>query len=516
MADFTYPSNDFERVAILTSLLGSHWSNVYQGQDLVEQYLYARAQEEVQTAQDTQEAVDALDRQTVPVHHRDNWYMLTLKESERNQALLAYGEGAVYGNQPTTGVQYYYGVPIGRDTSMFPLPEALTAIPQIFNRVSAPSVSWTTGIDYSLSDNQLIFNDNPFDNPLLPVVQVYDGDQVVDREVTIWLFRSQWDWEHIYDHFGYVIGLKNDSSEHYRDMVNAVLEAYVKGTALKHLEQALTAMTGIPHVKSDGEVVEDVTSDDHHLLVITDKNVYRHALTATAIAAVGDTVNAGDFLTDGIEVFELQDGTIDASITALEIGRGFLAEGYASGVIFRNTTVNTTVTENVDGKTKIEWPLGGFPTDVTAFWEEVHAAGVASGTTLANLLDVRGANPPAEPTAASLPTTVNPLAWLAENALRFNTFIVRIKVSQATTGIGLNQSRLLRRVIQPWTAMILLYELEASEDPLIMDGAGDETRFGYEEDADLYPAGEPMAETWDLTTMISENPTLRLVNGICQ
>jgi len=25
-----------------------------------------------------------------------------------------------------------------------------------------------------------------------------------------------------------------------------------------------------------------------------------------------------------------------------------------------------------------------------------------------------------------------------------------------------------------------------------------------------------MAETWDLTTMISENPTLRLVNGICQ
>jgi hypothetical protein len=64
--------------------------------------------------------------------------------------------------------------------------------------------------------------------------------------------------------------------------------------------------------------------------------------------------------------------------------------------------------------------------------------------------------------------------------------------------------------------MILLYELEASEDPLIMDAAGDETRFGYEEDADLYYAGEPMAETWDLTTMISENPTLRLVNGICQ
>ena len=75
MASFTYPANDLDRRQNLLALLGSHWTNVYQGNVLLESYLFARAQEEVQAYLDLMETVAAVSRLSVPVFHRDNWYV---------------------------------------------------------------------------------------------------------------------------------------------------------------------------------------------------------------------------------------------------------------------------------------------------------------------------------------------------------------------------------------------------------------------------------------------------------
>lgn len=514
--EFTYPSNDLEKAQVLLGLLGSHWNNVYQGNYLVERYSFARAQEELQAYQDLMETIASISRFEVPIYHTDNWRFLVFKESEMNSLLLKYGDGAVYGEQPD-GAEYKYGeanvVPVGLGYS-FPVPEDLKDGRLILNRLSAPSLSLTRGVDFILQDGTISFATNPFSDSRVAKREIIEGSTVVDREVGLWLFRGQFDWDHVYTHFGYVLGLNLASSEEYRDLINAVLDALVRGTSEKELQMAFSALTSTPIVLEPTEQVELVSLDAKNLVIVTDQHVYKFPKISTAIVEVGDTVYAGDQLVDTVAFYDLNRGEVPDGVFSVTMGLGFLPGGFADGLTFLNKDVDLVVTEDL-GRTKVTFELGGLPTDVELFWSLVHEKGVADGTTLANLLDVR-TDPSNEPLAPSLPPTVNPLEFLIENVLRYNAYVVKIKVSQIQAELALSNTRLLRKIIPPWTAMILLLELDLTDEPIELDAEGDEETPGYSEEVETFLGPDITEETVTPSSYITETVSLRAVGGSCQ
>jgi hypothetical protein len=228
---------------------------------------------------------------------------------------------------------------------------------------------------------------------------------------------------------------------------------------------------------------------------------------------VGDSVQQGDSLTEALQIFEFHRGVVPEDLLALTLGRDFLGDAYHEGLTFENKTFDTTVTVD-NGLTRVEFPIGGWPSDVAKFWETLHQNGVASGQTFADLLDQRPTPVGHAPTGA-VPTKINPLKFLAENVLRSNAFLVLLKPAQfGANALPLKTLRFLRRLIPPHTAMIILAQLEAADEPIIMEGPGGPEAPGYEEDASPYIGGEPFLETLS-TAGVSETTELRYVDGVC-
>lgn len=513
MATYTYPSNGYEQAQFLLGLFGSHWTNVYQGNNLVERYGFARAQEELQAHQDLLETVASLSRLEVPIYHTDNWYWLVIRESELNSLVLAYGDGAVYGVQPS-GDSYEYGEAKRVSGYQFPIPDELKDVKTIVNRLTAPSLTLTRGNDFALTPTTITFATNPFTDDRVAKRDIVEGTTIVDREAGLWLFKGQFDWGHVYTHFGYVLGLYLESSSNYRDFVNAILDAIVGGTSCKDIQLALAAVTGIPPVQGTEEVVELIQPDTNHLVIATDLNVYKFPLDTTPTVTVGDVVYAGDQLVDVITFYELNQGLTPSDVSAVTMGLGYLPGGFADGITFYNADRPLIVT-TVDGVTKVSFELGGLPTDVDLFWDMVHERGLAT-LTFARYLDVRGQDAETEPTAASLPATINPLHFLIENILRYNAFIVKIKANRTAARLAFANLRLLRKIVPPWTAIILLFELDVADDPVMLVDEGTETTPGYTESVVPFTGMAPVEESIIPSSYAEELVTVYLVNGVCR
>jgi len=386
VANYTYPSNDLEQRQNLLALLGSFWSAVYQGRDVVASHVFARGQQELQNYLDLLEAVASLARTTVPVFHRENWYLLTLRESELNHeparfnGEYVFGDTTKYGLAPVTSQQLF----------TFPVPVSLMESPVVFNRITDPSLTLVENVDFALDVDlaRITFNENPFDNSLVPVADIYENGSVVDREAGLWVYGGGFERNHVYTHFGFMLDLRLASSEVYRDMVNAILDAFARGTAATQVNMAISAITGVPVVKEAEETVELVQADHNNLVICTDRHCYKFGRGDTANVAAGDKVAAGQFLTNAIRIDELNRGVSPSGLYALTTGPETLGAGFSGDLSWMNEQVDVAVEESL-GRVKISWPLGGFPTDVDLFWDEVHSRGVADGTTLAQLLDLR-------------------------------------------------------------------------------------------------------------------------------
>ena len=547
MANFTYPSNDLESSRTTLSVLGSHWRNVYQD-GLVESFAFARAQEELQSHNDLLEAADAVSREKIPVYHTQNWYRLIVKESDLNKTAANYLRYAdetnpKYGNDAITGVVHRYGE---RDPNRFafPLPTDFKDCDLIFNRITSPSVSYVYGQDFIISHGAIVFKKNPFSNTLMSLRQVYKGRDVVDREIVLWVYKAKLERDYITEHYGHTLGYNLPSSENYKKLVNSAYGAIVGGTTKHDIDLALSALTGVQVVKNTKETVKHILNDSNGLVIVTDLEVYRFHRQAGAIVSVGDEVGAGDYLTDSVVIQELNNAQIPSFLTRLNLGPGVLSPKFEGELSFENTSKTLTVTTK-DSKAYVSFDIGGFPGDVSLFFDELHAKGLEEGKTLAQYLDTRGSSQNSEPTASTLPTTINPLQFLVDNLLRFNLFAVKIQTHSINSTLSMSRARIFRKLLPPWTAVVILYELEPDDKAVIMDGAGDATNPGYIERPSSYKAVK-VAETiapvcaggwtsltpdiyagvteddWgnlglvDTAACINENPRIYQINGVCR
>lgn len=528
MAEYTYPSRDIDKPGVLKSYLGSHWDSAFGNTFQVEKLVQARGRAEMQKVTRLQESVQTVGRFGAPIFHTDRWQLITLRETDKNNsevATLRYGEivessgqPAVYGNDPTTGVEYKYGVGQGLYAT-FPIEATIVETPFIFNRLTEPSLTLTDGFDYFIDtdNNSITFRNDPFKNSLFAVDNVYENGVIVDREIRLWAFNVSIDEDYIYRHFGYVVGLDLPSSQPYLDYVNSVWDAAVEGTGGKQIEAAFAAATDTPIVETESETIEHVVKDSRHLLVISDKRVYRYPLSAVSVVSVGDTVRAGDQLVDTVTIFEFHDGIVPSSedLVGLQLDRGMLAGVFADGITFHNREVDVTV-DTSGIFTRVEFEVGGFVGDVTKFWDDFHNRGIDSPPTLAQLLDQR-VTKVGEPGPSNLPATINPLEFLIQNVLRNNAYVVKIKVTrQGEHALPLSKLRQLRKMVPPHTAMIILLELAVTEEVITMDGAGSDTEAGFEEAPELLNGLEPVTEeVINSDSFVTESPSLKHTEGIC-
>lgn len=516
MADYRFPASTLDDRHKLLARIGGFWSRTYTGNDVVASILFARAQEEKQTKRDFQETVACLSRRNVPTYHQDAWYQLRVFESEAIGEPLRYGAGAVYGEQPGTNVVYTYGGSLNAKTFKVALPDGLRFIPVITNRITQPSMTLVYGVDFVIEDGYLIINQNLFENENLIVQPVYTDDQVTDRAIALWVFESLWDWDYMYNHFGYLIGGPKPSSDNYSDFVNAVIDALVSGTAHSQIEAVFAAVTGNPTAK-EAETVELVTSDRNHLVVVTDKNAYKFPKSATAIVAAGDELLPGDQMTDTVTFYSFTNGTVSEDIQSLHLDTGFLVSGFAGGLTFDNKDVDLVVEEAEDGKTKVSFELGGYPADVDSFFDQMHERASELGKpTLAELLDVRGPDQTTQPAAASLPATINPCEFLVANVLRFHCAAVKIKTTSATaTDLRLIDAKVLRKLIPPWQSLLILFELEFDTD-VTNFGDFEDGDAGYDETATMLNAGEPIDDSVTPSVLTSEDVTMTYIECLCE
>ena len=408
-------------------------------------------------------------------------------------------------------------MPARRARSAWDRPAGFTDTFVVSNRITNSSLTWTKGVDFQIVNGSIIFQENPFDNPLTAIREVFDGNTVVDREMGVWAFRAVIDREYLFEQFGYVLQLSLESSQRYKDLINAAFDALVEGTTVLAIQKMFEAFTGVDLVKEDTETVEMIRVEVGRTLVVTDKTVYQYGTDANVVVTEGQEVRAGDSLVDALTFFEFNRGQCPSveDVRSIVLGRGYLIPGFFGDLVFENEDKDLVVETDEEGFTKLSWELGGFPGDVEKFFDDLHERGLAEGETLANLLDTR-TNKVGEPGPTNLPATINPLQFLCENVLRNNGYIVRLRTSGfGPDAVGLNSAKIVRKLHQPQTALFIIAELALVEEPITMDGPGTDTSPGFEEDLVTF-AGLELADSIDPTTMIVETVRARQIAGRCE
>jgi hypothetical protein len=515
MAYYAYPQTSLDNAQFLLSLLGSFWTNTYEGQDLVQGTVFARGQCDANAYRQFLELIASCSRYHIPIYHTSQWHFLAFKASDVNGAdsvaQYAYNTGLVFAaNQDLA-----YGVPQGSTCYAVPIPEGLADVPLVFNRITSPSLSLVKNVDYWVVPGAIVFRDNPFSNPLVPTQDLYDsGGNIVDQQAGLWLFRGKFDWDQVYQQFGYALGLRLASSEGYKELVNAILDVFTLGATASNLHAAWSAITGIPLTQANGEVVTLVDADAHSVIVATNQNMYQFPLGSNVIVAVGQTVNRGDPLVDTLQFYEFGQGNVPADLDCLAVGKGILANGYLDSLVFSNQAMPTTVTTDPNGLTRITFPVDGYPGDVEKFWDDVQARGVMYGATLAHLLDVRP-NPIGEPEAASLPAAINPLGFLCQNLLRYHVVVVSVRADLlGPAALGMSAVPALRRIVPAEKAMVVVTNCSTA-DTIDPTQAGSATQPGYTEELTFYPCW-PVVEAVDPASMVVENVRTYQIVGRCE
>ena len=463
----TFPTQLDDKEQLLR-LLGGFWSDTYQGQSFLSEALLARTTLTKQTFDRLQEAIDCRSRLDVPLFRKEYWRFLSVKQSIISDFPNLYGEDTTYGDGSI------YGKRSETLPFVYPISEELFDCKVITNRLTDPSIVWISGTDFIINREYKViqFKHNPLTIDGFSQQTLDDGD----LEAILWLCRPSIDKQYVYTHFGYVVSLWAKTSQHYKDLVNNVFDSLVWGTSSGRTLDAISICTGIPLAKGN-ETVIDIAQDSRNKLIVTDKNLYKLSLNAEMTVSVGDVLKEDQSLTSAFKYYEFNRGEVPDDINGLGLHKDLLPGNFVSELGFENKDLPTAVSSDLNGKTIITFPVGGHPFDVDAFWDEVHARGLASGTTLAETLDTRETKV-GQPYEASLPTTINPFAFMVSNFLRYGALLVRIKAEAVDPdAAGINKLSYVKRLMPPHSTMILFVELPSVEEDQTADEDNSITSF---------------------------------------
>lgn len=173
------------------------------------------------------------------------------------------------------------------EVTQYPLKDARF----LYNKIFDPTTILEKEIDFTFDGTDaidyLVFNRDPFDwegdgNPIpgMATRTVFisddDGNTTSERELAIWIPDAKIDQYDMYLVFGYLIKRFEPSSEAYRALIQGVIQYFVLGPTVQHLTSALNVILGLPVIRNDGEVLQEVdTSDSRYQIVVTNEQRYQ-------------------------------------------------------------------------------------------------------------------------------------------------------------------------------------------------------------------------------------------------
>jgi hypothetical protein len=222
-------------------------------------------------------------------------------------------------------------------------------------------------------------------------------------------------------------GYKAPSSQAYKDLVVGLLDGSYAGPTRQALDRALTGIYGIAFAR-EHETVEDIYLGGS-MQIFTDKNVYTFPVNCTPLVSLGEVLQQGQALTSAVRLLKPPLVALPADVTQISLPASMLDPSLAGPLTFTNTLETLTVS-TVSGYTKVTWPMPDDSGAVAAFFTLLHARGVAASATLANYLDTRPSGQTTQPTAANLPTQINPALLLLNTVLRNQFWLVLVNEDQ--------------------------------------------------------------------------------------
>ena len=457
-------STPYDATQNLQSVLGTFWSLNHPDPKGPTAVVEGVAQLGRQQARFLDDATKALAREQIPLHRHKDWYWLELASTAKIVADDGWFEWAI--------------------------PQSIVSAAAVLDKMIEPGWMLAADSDFQITAGKIRFRTDPLLE--LPAITEDGGES----RVSCWLFAMQQNLHDVYNQFGYAVGLQSTTSRQYKQLLNAVYDAIVGAPTLREITLVISAATGIPVGASDGETVQLVASNSDNLYVITDKRVYKHIPAATPTVAAGDTLNAGDTMTDALVVQLLGPTELDDSVQAIGIDEGLLSSCFRSGLIFDNKILPITIdVAHYTGFTKVTWPLGGRRDDVERFFELMHERGIAESltadaaclpdnetyqavttdgvvrrkkATLAHLLDNRTTSY-GEPKATHLPTTINPAQFMVQNVFRDRAIFASVNLAGARRDAAHLVTIAMQKILPPEQTLILQVALTPVDESITVD-----------------------------------------------
>lgn len=436
-----WPSSDMEDAVALMGAPGSFWVSHGQDRDFMLGLATSSAILRAEANQHLQETMLALSVHSVPIFRKRIIYPFWVRSSDRNSdesAVPLYGDGWMYGDP------IQYGRAASTGTFSYLAPPGLVSVSAISGRISDSQVTWISGVDFWVKNGRIIFSADPLTSPGFTVRRAADGSDAVDG--VMYLIDAEFDTGRIGNKYGVLVP-GAASSEAWRSLASGIMAATVRGPSMQRVRSIVSDIYGIPVANQSG-TVRKIFDSLSGVWVATDDDVYAYPAGSVPSVSVGDDVEPGDTLVDGIVIV---DGS--ASSDSLEdFGPLTLRSSFAPGALtFVSTPVPVEYCGIRGGRAEVRFRVDGAPEVVSAFWDGVHAFGLASGRTVADFLDTRQAGN-GEPLPQHLPATVVP-AEIIQAIL--GLVLIRVDSSVSRGGLGSMALSALQKTLPPHAGIVL-------------------------------------------------------------
>lgn len=288
----------------------------------------------------------------------------------------------------------------------FPLPTNLVSFNFCTNNPETLDTVYLEIVDIIIDTtaDTITFVDNPFEDTTLTTT-TDDTDTIV----WVWAFSPQFDYNYLYNHYGFVLGINGDTSFEYKQLLQIIWNATVGGTSRFDILKLLALAYDIELVDEEPTV-------------------------------------------DNWDVLDCADGTLDSRVYCIHVPASFLSnsEDYTGELIFYNTEVVPTIAGG-----DISWDIEGDAADVARFWDTTRYNETINGTTVLDMLTAAGEDT----------TTVNPAELLIKYFLANNTLLLLKPATMIPTYFGTILTRMLRRILPPWTGLLIADCISASPSP---------------------------------------------------
>jgi len=466
-----------QRGRAILSLLGTFWTELHADRRLMQMYGKSLGEILANRYSRFMHAVSTLGRKNMPLFKRNYISRITLKQSESRSSslgVLKYGQDAVYSQEDVSQKAFFYGQQMTGAYPSAPIDKDIVHIGALVDRPLNPSIVLVGGTDFWVDKEMglVVFRRDPFVTDGMPVVDILseNTNNVVDREVSLWAIDSLSDARDISDKFGAILDIDEPSTPMLHLLINAALDMVCSGPSIFNATRIICAMAGVRCSEHDGEVVVDIDVG-HELTIATTHDAYVFDSGDMPAVKVGDTLSRGTILTDAIRICRTPE-SIAQTMPGYTIDRAF-GRSLKHPISLPSMEMPIALVEDNNGRSKIAIELVGDEKTARSYWDAVHDAGVASGKTLAEHMDIRSA-PTGQPDQASLPHSVNPLSLICRESAG-NWMVVTMRRASfgrdACCAIAL---RLLKRLLPPRMKLTILVEDIMDMDYYRISGTSEE------------------------------------------